>query len=323
DGVLVTERLDPVVNPGTRLALSLATSTQVSSPTLVSCSYGGTVFGGSNFAALTNTSFLRQGECTTSPIKDDNSVYWNPSLFFQWKNGSFSSVDGNSVMYVDTYLYSDTPGATTSFPDDFRMVGGSPTLRSFNASSVAQRAITFVCLEFDGADVTSNGLPSQACPDGLRAQITFPSCWDGVHTDSADHKSHVAFPSGGPNSGTCSDPKFPKTLPRVFMEMLLDTTAWNNISSQAKNPSQPFVYSMGDPTGFGYNAGFINGWTTSVLQDAVDNCHCSPIGDPTCCSAAGIFTFQQGGQQCHIPSSINEAATGTLPSLPGNNPVVE
>ena len=83
----------------------------------------------------------------------------------------------------------------------------------------------------------------------------FPSCWDGVNTDSADHKSHVAFLSTGPDSGTCTDPKYPKTLPRIFMEMYLDTASWWNIRDQAKNPNQPFVYAMGDPTGYGYHAG--------------------------------------------------------------------
>lgn len=47
--------------------------------------------------------------------------------------------------------------------------------------------------------------------------------------DSPDHKSHVAFLSGGPDSGTCSDPKYPVTLPRIFIEVrcssALDSTA--------------------------------------------------------------------------------------------------
>lgn len=37
-------------------------------------------------------------------------------------------------------------------------------------------------------------------------------------TDSIDHKSHVAFLSTGPDNGTCTDPEFPVTLPRIFME---------------------------------------------------------------------------------------------------------
>jgi hypothetical protein len=31
--------------------------------------------------------------------------------------------------------------------------------------------------------------------DGVRAIVDFPFCWDGVNTDSADHRSHVIYPN--------------------------------------------------------------------------------------------------------------------------------
>ncbi|CAK5268874.1 unnamed protein product [Mycena citricolor] len=321
--VITIERLDPIVSPG-----------QVAS-------HVHTVMGGSNFRATTNTSFLRASECTSSPIKQDKSNYWAPTLYFHWANGSFSSVTGNPVMYgcvfisscrdffadsssqlvAADYLFSDTPGATTPFPDDFRMISGNPTLRSYNGSDYAQQAITFLCLDFSGVSTRFNQIPAQGCPSGMRAQINFPMCWDGKNADSPDHKSHVAFPSGGADSGACTDPKYPKTLPRIFMEMYLDTASWWNLRGQAMNPNQPFVYSMGDPTGFGYHADFMMGWDANVLQGVVDRCNCNPYGDPTCCSNAGVFTFEQGGT-CRITQSVDEVTTGTIKTLPGNNPVV-
>ncbi|KAJ7503522.1 hypothetical protein B0H11DRAFT_2222814 [Mycena galericulata] len=303
--IITTERIDPIVSPG-----------KVSGHTH-------TITGGSNFRVTTNTSYLRQSECTSSPITQDKSNYWAPTLYFQWANGSFTSVSGSPVITSRgaDYLFSDTPGTTTPFPDDFRMLSGTPTLRNYNASSFAQQAITFLCLDFSGTSTKFNELPSQECPSGIRAQINFPSCWDGVNSDSVDHKSHVAFLSTGPDSGTCSDPKFPKTLPRIFMEMYLDTADLYAQRDQAMNPDQPFVYSMGDPTGYGYHADFIMGWEDGVLQNVVDKCNCNEFGDPTCCSQAGIFTFTQGGS-CRITRGVDEIATGTLPALPGDNPVV-
>ncbi|KAJ7760617.1 hypothetical protein DFH07DRAFT_816141 [Mycena maculata] len=298
--IITTERIDPIVSPG-----------KVSG-------HVHTIAGGSNFRVSTNTSYLQQSECTSSPITEDKSIYWAPTLYFQWNNGSFTSVSGSPVIY---YLFSDTPGVTTPFPDDFRMLSGTPTLRSYNASDYAQQAVTFLCLDFSGTSTKFNTLPAQECPSGIRAQINFPSCWDGVNTDSVDHKSHVAFLSTGPDSGTCSDPNFPKTLPRVFMEMYLDTASFDAYRDQAMNPSQPFVYSMGDPTGYGYHADFMMGWEAGVLQNVVDKCNCNEFGDPTCCSQAGIFTFTQGGS-CRITKGVNETTTGTLDALPGNNPVV-
>jgi hypothetical protein len=152
------------------------------------------------------------------------------------------------------------------------MISGDPALRTYDASSYAQQAITFLCLDFNGKSVRYNELPPTSCPSGIRAQINFPSCWDGKNLDASDHKSHVAFPSGGPDSGTCSDPKYPITLPRIFLEVSVlsahlfsnelkkEQVYWGSVEfdklrGQALNPSQPFVFANGDPTGYGYHAG--------------------------------------------------------------------
>ena len=62
------------------------------------------------------------------------------------------------------------------------------------------------------------------------------------NTDSDDHKSHVAFPSGGPDSGTCDDPAFPVTLPRIFIEVYWASGDWASKWGEAMNATQPFVY---------------------------------------------------------------------------------
>ncbi|KAF9558822.1 hypothetical protein CPC08DRAFT_724247 [Agrocybe pediades] len=300
---ITTERIDPIVNPG-----------KVSG-------HAHSVLGGSNFRFQTTTAQLRESECTSIPIPQDKSAYWFPHLYFQWNNGSFSSLNGGAVIY---YLFSDTPGTTTAFPDDFRMLSGDPTLRTYDPNSFAQQAVTFLCLDFNGVSTKHNELPTGSCPSGIRAQINFPSCWDGKNLDSPDHKSHVSFLSTGPDSGSCSDPKFPVVLPRIFMEVYWSSSDFDSVRSQARNTSQPFVFNVsfahGDPTGYGYHADFINGWDKGVLQKAVDNCHCNPFGDPTCCVNQGIFDMNQG-KTCRITKSIDEQTTGTLLKLPGNNPV--
>ncbi|KIY50339.1 hypothetical protein FISHEDRAFT_25108, partial [Fistulina hepatica ATCC 64428] len=295
EDMITRQRIDPIVSPGE-----------------VSGHVHGVV-GGSNFGFTTNTSYLRDSECTSIPVAEDHSNYWFPALYFHWANGSFTSVDGD-------YLF-DTSINTTAFPADFRMISGDPELRSYNASSYAQQAVTFLCLDFDGTSIRYNRLPATSCPDGVRAQINFPMCWDGVHTDSADHESHVAFPSGGPDSSTCDDPDYPVTIPRIFMEVYWGTNTFSDNWSDAMNSSQPFVFSYGDSTGYGYHADFIMGWDDGVLQDAVDNCDCDEYGDPTCCADAGIFTLKDSGDVCYITNSVDEQTTGTLDKLPGDNPV--
>ncbi|TEB23212.1 hypothetical protein FA13DRAFT_1640227 [Coprinellus micaceus] len=309
---ITTERIDPVVTPG-------QVSTHVHS-----------VLGGSNFRMSVNTASLRQSACTSIPIPQDKSAYWFPHLYFQSvvlapRSPLSENLANAACMQLgkwEHYLFSDKPGTTTAFPDDFRMISGTPSLRTYDPKSPAQQAVTFLCLNFGGTSTRHNELPAkpEGCPNGIRAQINFPSCWDGKNTDAPDHKSHVAFPSGGPDSGTCNDPKFPVTVPRIFLEVYWNTPDFDTARPKAMNPSQPFVFANGDPTGYGYHADFVNGWDRGVLQRAVDNCHCNPYGDPGCCVDQGLFTMNKG-RTCRITKSVDEQTTGTLPSLPGNNPI--
>jgi hypothetical protein len=52
------------------------------------------------------------------------------------------------------------------------------------------------------------------CPDGqlVVRTFTFPSCWDGLRTDSPNHRDHVVFPA---TSGACP----PKTFPIPKLEI--------------------------------------------------------------------------------------------------------
>ncbi|KAJ3546064.1 hypothetical protein NMY22_g2199 [Coprinellus aureogranulatus] len=292
---ITTERIDPIVNPGT-----------VSGHSHI-------VFGGSNFGVTSSTEKLQQSLCTSTPIKEDKSNYWAPELYFQWANGSFSSLSGGAVVY---YLFPDKAGTTTAFPKDFRMISGTPSKRTYDPNDPAQKAIDYLCLDFSGKSETTRhpGLPEKYCPSGIRSQINFPSCWDGKNVDSPDHKSHVAFRSGGPDSGDCLDPKYPVSIPRVFMEIYWDTGSFDKYRDQAKNPNQPFVFSYGDATGYGNHGDVFNGWDDGVLQRAVDGCNCNPNGSPECCAQNGkkLFTLQPDGYQCHITQGVNERGTSSL-----------
>jgi len=301
NNVLTTQRLDPIVNPG-------VVGTHVHS-----------VLGGSNFGLELTTASLRESECTSMPIAEDKSNYWYPHMYFWWRNGSFSSLEGNPVIY---YLYSDDANATTAFPDDFRMMSGDPALRTSDPSSHAQRAITFLCLDFDGESERSQELPDRVCPSGIRAEINFPSCWDGKNVDSEDHRSHVAFLSEGPDRGTCSDPNFPVTIPRIFLEVYWYTQGFDDWRDEAMDPDQPFVFSNGDPTGYSYHGDFYNGWDAGALERAIAECNCNPFGDPACCVDRSVFTYDQQ-KKCHITDTVDETTLGVLAALPGANEVAE
>lgn len=170
--------------------------------------------------------------------------------YFQWANGSFTNVDavgGGLIYYLPRNHPSDTTNVT-AFPDDFRILTGSPFKRTYDGSDVAQ-AIGWNCL---GAPVSATRqpyLPPYNCPNGLRAEIRFPSCWNGVNGQSADFSSHMAYPIGG-ESGPCPS-THPVRLVTLFYEIMWSVDPWNSRRGQALNSTQPFVLAQGDATGFG------------------------------------------------------------------------
>ena len=60
-------------------------------------------------------------------------------------------------------------------------------------------------------------LPPYDCPDGLRGEIRFPSCWDGVNLDSPTHNTHVAYPIDN-ESGPCPA-GYPVRIVTLFYEV--------------------------------------------------------------------------------------------------------
>lgn len=106
-------------------------------------------------------------------------------------------------------------GPVQAFPDGFRMLAGNPYKRSFDGSEMA-KAIGINCIGGTKKPTKSHEFPTENCPvsragrrlpgstgrqrllvqDALRMEIMFPSCWDGKSLDSANHQTHVAWPSG-------------------------------------------------------------------------------------------------------------------------------
>lgn len=172
------------------------------------------------------------------------------------------------------YFLNSAPSGNQSisaFPPGFRMIAGSNTRRNYTVGNssyeepdppksdwaalnqtsqtdLAQRAIGFNCLDYSKTAEGSlyrHFMPSKDyidanCPDGLRFELMFPSCWDGVSLDSENHQSHVAYPDLV-ITGDCPD-THPVRLPGLFYETIWDMAAYSDRDGI-------FVISNGDPTG--------------------------------------------------------------------------
>ncbi|KAH1434190.1 hypothetical protein KXX32_000683 [Aspergillus fumigatus] len=295
---LVVERADPIVQPG------------------VAASHAHTIMGGSGFGFTMDYNQTQESKCSScSPIAD-KSNYWIPTLYYQAENGSFTPVEqnGGALIY---YLQRPDPKNKTVLapPKDLRMVAGNPMDRKFKGTHEAE-ARSYACLDYNGpAKPETNGFPNYNCPNGLRSQVFFPSCWNGVDYDSPDHKSHMAYPIDSYNSGACPE-SHPIKIVSIFIEVIWKTEAF---ADMWYGDSQPFVWSNGDKTGYGLHADFVNGWDVPVLQEALDTCD-DMGGDIRNCQVLKLYddAITEG---CLLEPSIDEKLDGWLDALPGCNPV--
>lgn len=196
------------------------------------------------------------------------------------------------------------------------MLAGTPGKRQ-PTNDFAGLAVSYVCLNYSTTSPYSNKLPDQPCPDGLRAQIFFPSCWDGVNLDSPDHASHMAYPTEySYDNGPCPA-SHPVHMISLFYEVIFSTVDfpfWTPESAW-----QPFVFSMGDPTGYGFHGDFINGWDVPTLQNATNLCT-ADTGQIYDCPVFDFFTSDET-ESCTLAPKIDEQIFGTMDNLPGCNPI--
>ncbi|KAI0353830.1 WSC-domain-containing protein [Trametes cingulata] len=295
--LIIQTRLDSIVNPD-----SIGTHVHA-------------IVGASGFSNHYDPDELMKSNCTTIPVQPDLSNYWAPQMYHRDKDtGEFVAMPTAFNIY---YLPRPGPKNETikAFPKGLRMLAGDTNRRTFNASSHADQAITYVCLTNDGSPQT-NAMPTQACPGGLRAQVFFPSCWDGVNLDSPDHKSHMAYPIQNFDSGDCPD-THPVHLISLFYEMGV------SVQDFEFHGNGTWVLANGDTTGYGLHADFQNGWDVDLLQAAIDQCSgasgnvfdCAPLAAVYDRDAANACVFQ--GQLVNEDIGLN----GPIPALPGCNPV--
>ena len=152
-----------------------------------------------------------------------------------------------------------------AFPAGFRMLAGDTSRRNFTLpvpdpekslwgpadktqDALAQKALGFNCLDYSKPGEPTlhrHFLPDKKyidgnCKDGIRAEIMFPSCWNGKDADSPNHKDHLKYPS------LVIDGECPKGFETRVPSMLFETK-WRTDSFKGK-PGQ-FVFANGDPTG--------------------------------------------------------------------------
>ena len=202
------------------------------------------------------------------------------------------------------------------FPPGLRMLSGDPNARAYDNQTltssgrpVADR-VSFACLDKTPQKETPH-LAQTSCSNGLRAQVHFQSCWDGVNLFKAD-QSHVAYLSGIDN-GDCP-PGYPVPFVHLFYEVLY------GVGDIRTSAGGKYVFSQGDTTGFGFHGDFLNGWDANVLSAAVKDCANTEDGDVGACDAFKASRVKETESVCPEQRAVvEEPATGFIAALPGGH----
>ncbi|KAK0630521.1 hypothetical protein B0T17DRAFT_590009 [Bombardia bombarda] len=317
---ITVERLDPLINPG-----------EFPTPHMHQ------VVGGNAFnASMPSTDISQVASCTTCGPADDFSNYWTANLYFKARNGSLKRVPQvpNRFLFQDkfttqisggivVYYIAPKKNTVTAFKPGFRMFVGDVMNRQPKYKSQS----CFRCYtgpNFGGDDLAPcsdtkidfEGFPPQPCLGGIRSNILYPTCWDGKNLDSPNHKDHVAYPKSGPSNflstGDCPA-SHPVKIPQLMLEVVWDTTKFNNKAEWPEDGSQPFVLSTGDKTGYGQHGDYVFGWKGDALQRAMD--------DNGCFSATCGKQKSQDisvANKCAISKTVREDVDGWFSKLPGN-----
>ncbi|KAI0676190.1 WSC-domain-containing protein [Trametes maxima] len=301
--LIAQTRLDSIVNPN-------AIGTHVHA-----------IVGASGFSNVYDPDELMKSNCTTIPVQPDKSNYWAPQMYHHDQQGMLTPIQTGFNIY---YLVRNGPKneKVHAFPKGLRMLAGDTARRTYNASSFADQAVSFVCLDYSGSH---NNDPDWAerpnffdhnCPNGMRAQVFFPSCWDGKNLDSPDHKSHMAYPVQAYNTGDCPD-SHPVHLVSLFYEMFVSVDQFDY------HGAGTWVLANGDTTGYGHHGDFQNGWDIDLLQEAIDTCTAAQGNVMDCPPLKAVFD-QDAADACVLQTSLVDediGLTAPISRLPGCNPI--
>ncbi len=185
-------------------------------------------------ASSTPASLL--GGATTCESDSDSSTYWVPTLYV----GSQPILPMVGIVYY--VRRTSMPAAP--LPAGLKMVAGNADARRAQAKGI----VAWSC---GGVGGTPRYAAVPACSEDqlLQLQVHFPNCWNGKSVDSADHKRHMAYASGG--RCPASHPVAVSTIALILL--------YPPASARAQVASGRF----------GAHADFINGWDQEELSKLV------------------------------------------------------
>ncbi len=239
------------------------------------------------------------GESTCQGNRLNMSAYWIPALLaptydqstgerLQDANGEpawqvVPAVVGNDDEAHEIFYYSagvDDLQAIQPLPAGLRMIAGTNTTLPGEEqdSSIAR----WHCQSWESDDATnpqfSATIPECEEPDRVRMDIFFPSCWDGVNLDSADHRSHMAYPVTENSAlGTHCPESHPVPVVRVSYHYAFGvkpevTHPSDKLSRGWRLASDMYDVTEDQAGGLSLHGDWFGAWHPTVMEAILENC---------------------------------------------------
>jgi hypothetical protein len=206
-------------------------------------------FGSEATNASSTAESLRGTASTCQTHTADTAAYWVPTLY----------AEDRPVESGLLFAYYRRPGGVAggtvlrAYPFGLVMVAGAMAATDPQATAI----VGWHC----GASPVVTAVPVQCSRDApLALRVAFPSCWDGEHLDSADHRSHVAYADRAYAQQYGCPASHPVTMPELVMDVVYDFVG---------DPSGLQLASGGVLTG---HADFMNAWDPAALEALVADC---------------------------------------------------
>ncbi|PRX65507.1 uncharacterized protein DUF1996 [Nonomuraea fuscirosea] len=215
-------------------------------PGLPGASHMHSFFGSRVTNAHTQLADLQQGATNCNPAVDKSS-YWVPTLY---RDNAPVEPAIITFYYLGEGVRDDIVARTQPLPLGLRIVAGNARATGPDDTTISR----WSCLHAGHVPPSKDFVN---CPSGtmLESYLDFPQCWNGRDLDSADHKSHMAYPVGQqcPSS-------HPVPVPKLRQVIRYPVTG---------DPSRLRLASGG---GFTMHGDFFNAWPAAEMERRVRDC---------------------------------------------------
>jgi hypothetical protein len=218
-------------------------------------------------ASSTAESLRNSGNSTCRGGIANRSAYWVPAVID--KNGTPIRPE-TAQFYYKTGYAGIAPSSVQVFPQGLRIIAGNA-----KASTKQDGGGYWGCETYVGH---TGNIPTCPATDKVVMFVHFPQCWNGRDLDSADHKSHMAYPSGGRCPST-----HPVAIPEISFNIYYKVPAGSSSKDWRLSSD---MYSSSIPGGFSAHGDWFEGWSRPVAESFVkkclqpsSDCHSHLLGD--------------------------------------------